>query len=200
MIKAIIFDYGGVITLGKFEDIYDKLAEYLKINPEDFIKIRDKYLRRMFIGKISTERFCEIVKKEFNLDCDVLEYYKKAYLEVISKNINQDMLKLIKKLKNNYKLILLSNILKLHADMNEKEGIFSDFDELIFSYNVGFVKPDQRIYNLALKRINLRPEECIFIDDYKDNIKIAYELGIRTILYKNEEDLIKNLNGLGVKC
>lgn len=200
MIKAIIFDYGGVLTLGKFEDIYCKLAELLKIDTDEFLNFRDKSLRGMFLGRITTEKFCEMVKKEFKLDCDVIEYYKEAYSEIINKNINDDILKLIKKLKDNYKIVLLSNILKLHADINKKNGLFSDFDELILSCEVGFVKPDPRIYNLTLKKINLNPEECIFIDDSKDNIKAAYEIGIKTVLYKNKEDLIRNLNGLGVKC
>ena len=70
------------------------------------------------------------------------------------------------------------------------------FDGKIISAEELLVKPDHRIYNLILERFSLNAEECIFIDDRKENIDAAIECGLNGIVYdyNNHEDFLKNLN------
>ena len=57
------------------------------------------------------------------------------------------------------------------------------FDNIIFSYEVGYVKPQKEIYNIALNKMDVNPENCIFVGDGGSNeLKGAKELGIRTVL------------------
>ncbi|NTU69886.1 HAD family phosphatase, partial [bacterium] len=51
----------------------------------------------------------------------------------------------------------------------------------------------------VIKKLNINPEETIFIDDREKNVKVAQSLGIKGIIFKNKNQLIKDFNNLGVK-
>ena len=60
------------------------------------------------------------------------------------------------------------------------------------------IKPDPAFYNLLLSTYNLKAEECVFIDDTPKNIKAGEDLGIKGIVYKDLEQVKKDLAALGV--
>ena len=62
---------------------------------------------------------------------------------------------------------------------------FSLFDGIVVSGVEKIVKPDRRIYEILLGRYSLRPEECVFVDDNKDNVDMARQLGINAIRFDN---------------
>lgn len=82
--------------------------------------------------------------------------------------------------------------------MNNKYQIESYFDTTIVSALIGVNKPDPKIYQLALEASEVKTEECFFIDDLEHNLKPAEDLGMKTILYKDTEELKKDLISLGV--
>ena len=59
-------------------------------------------------------------------------------------------------------------------------------------------KPDKEIFNLTLKKLKLNPQQVLFIDDKIENIQGAKKLGIPSILFKNNKDLIEQLTKRGV--
>jgi len=61
------------------------------------------------------------------------------------------------------------------------------FDDLIFSAEVGFAKPNRRIYELALDRLRVRPGEAIFVDDVQANVAAAQAIGMAGIRFENTE-------------
>lgn len=77
-----------------------------------------------------------------------------------------------------YKLYVLSNMSKEYIDYLRTFPVFDNFDEQIVSCEVGIGKPDRRIYEHLLAHCNLDPAETIFIDDRKDNVDAAEEVGI----------------------
>lgn len=84
--------------------------------------------------------------------------------------------------KTGKKICLISNADIIDVMHWEKSPLSNLFDELIFSYEVGYLKPQTEIYDIALKRMNISPEKCIFIGDGGSNeLKGAKALGIKTI-------------------
>ena len=67
------------------------------------------------------------------------------------------------------------------------------FDDLIFSAEVGLVKPDRRIYTLALERLRVQPTEAIFIDDVQANVEAAQAIGMKGIRFANTEQTIAEI-------
>ncbi|HSI68702.1 MAG TPA: HAD family phosphatase, partial [Gillisia sp.] len=104
----------------------------------------------------------------------------------------------IKKLseEKEYKLILLSNTNEIHIDyIKENVPFFDDFkncfDAFYLSHEINFRKPDAEIYKFVLQKHDLKPEECLFIDDTKENTDAAAALGIHTWnLEPTREDII----------
>ena len=74
---------------------------------------------------------------------------------------------------------------------------FKHFDGMMFSFQVGCCKPEHRIYQLLLEKHELLAHECVFIDDSKENIDAAQQLGLKGIVYK-EGDLDLALGQLGI--
>lgn len=186
MIKAIIFDFGGVITKGSFfKSLAEKLEKEIEIPKEKIVmalkESEDGYAR----GKETKETFWRLVSGKLgkNLDPEIMN---KTF--IASYEINKEMLQWIKKLRKKYKLILLSgNFKELADDLKEKFGDF--FDALYFSNETGWVKPEKEAYEQVLREQRLNGEECIFIDDKAENLEPARRLGIKAIQYKNDKQV-----------
>lgn len=98
-----------------------------------------------------------------------------------------------------YKLFALSNF--NHHKYLESLTIFPFlhwFDGLIISGQVKLAKPEAAIYNLLLKTYDLKPEDCLFIDDKIENIEAAKTIGFNTILFKNSQQLRQELQSWGI--
>ena len=81
----------------------------------------------------------------------------------------------------------------------KKFGFDAIFNPIVISGNVGVKKADVRIYKLLLEKLRASAEECLFIDNNPSNIDAAQSLGIRTILFKNAEQLRRELLKLGIQ-
>ena len=96
-----------------------------------------------------------------------------------------------------YKTALLSNT-EAPAMAYFYELDYQMFDELIFSCAVKTRKPEAKIYELTLDRLNVKPSEAIFIDDRSDYIEGALEVGINTILFESPSETKKKLESYSV--
>ncbi|MCR4901493.1 MAG: HAD family phosphatase [Butyrivibrio sp.] len=98
-----------------------------------------------------------------------------------------------------YKVLVLSNYSSFALEPNGDAMGFLDYvDGGILSYRDHVIKPDPAIYKLLMSRYDLKPEECVFIDDTEKNIVAAKKLGIHGIIYKNYQQVVADLHELGV--
>ena len=70
------------------------------------------------------------------------------------------------------------------------------FDVIVTSYKEKIPKPDIEIFKITVERLGVQPETCVYIDDLEKNIPPAKELGMKTILFKNIEQMKKELQEL----
>ncbi len=198
MIKAIIFDIGGVVLSKRIEEVYLKLINDLGIDCDSFEDFRKNYdFSGILKGEDSIEKFLKDIKKKFSLEVNIIERWKKVYVD--SMLINNEVINIINRLKKNYIISSLSNTSKLHAEINRKRGVFSYFEPALNSCDLGLIKPEKEIYNLMLDRLNLKPEQCIFIDDREPHIDSAKKLGFKTILFKDSQQFLSDLNKNNIK-
>ena len=201
MIKAVIFDYGGVVTNETDLELERIISNVLGFNLSAIMEKIKKPLSRFSRGDINEQEFwkelsnkakTKLPRNIFN-DFWILKYYKQV-------KIHKDVLNLVNKLKGKgYKVGLISNTIKPHVRYNKKMGRYKYFDPVILSCEVGFEKPQRWIYKLALKRLRLRPEECVFVDDRKENVRGASKVGIKAFLFKGAKQFKKDLLSCGVK-
>ena len=200
MIKAIIFDYGNVIH--KWDnDIFLKKVVKKSNKSYEYISnlifksgLQDKFES----GELSPKDFFGIIKKKCKLSMSQNEFfndYTSRLFEII-----QSTIIFIKKLKKNYKVALLSNTTKIDFDcVIKKLRELPLFDSVTLSFKIGYAKPKKEIFLDALKKLNLRPNECVYIDDIKEYSEAASKLGIHGIHYTSYENLIKELKKLNIK-
>ncbi|PWJ95836.1 putative hydrolase of the HAD superfamily [Oceanotoga teriensis] len=114
------------------------------------------------------------------------------YLIPIEKNI-----KILEKLDEKNELLLLSNFHKKAFEIVEKKyEFFKVFKKRAISCYINKLKPDYEIYDYIIKNFDLNKEETVFIDDTLKNVEAALEYGIKSIHYKYDMNLEKELENI----
>ncbi|WP_034921218.1 HAD family hydrolase [Gillisia sp. CAL575] len=179
MIKTIIFDFGDVfINLDKPATFRELQKLNIKELPEDMLHINQQYE----MGLISSESFKNSYIDNFSSlthegitnawNSILVDFPKYRYLFI--KKLSEE---------KNYQLILLSNTNEIHIDwIKEKVPFFEEFkscfDAFYLSHEINLRKPNSDIFEFVLNKHQLKPEECLFIDDVLENTKAAETLGI----------------------
>jgi len=186
MIKAIFFDFGGVLV----EDKYTAIVEPLKKNlsPEklaEFLRLEDEAAR----GKIGEEFLAKA--GEISRTNDLKNF---VWLDEQYSHPNKQVLDLIKKLKKGHKVAMLSNNFSFWAEKLRQQEWMKVFDLVVISAEVGMVKPEKEIYLLAAEKIGCQPQECVFVDNIQANVDGALVAGFGgAIKFENVEKLKKDL-------
>ena len=195
MIKTIIFDFGDVfINLDK-EGAMKNVLELLEIDElsEDLIAINTLYEQ----GLLSTEEFLDFYTENFPMlsKKEITEAWNYILCDFPSQRFE-----FIQKLseEKKYKLILLSNTNELHIECVKKYvGFFEDFknsfDAFYLSHEIMLRKPNADIFEFVLKQNKVIPEECLFIDDTKENTETASKLGLHVWNNNPKSEDIVNL-------
>lgn len=200
--KAIIFDVGGVLALGKYPakpirghiclGVHEHIAKKLRISLDQWFDSIDTNYTLSFEGKISRINTLNTIAKRTKTTPKKLE---KIMIKAYKKNFkqNKQLFKQASKLKQSgYKIAILSDQWYFSYDVLMKNKLYKNFNPIIVSCFVGMRKPNPKIYKLTLKKLKLKPEECIFIDNQKWNIDAAKKLGMKIILFKNNKQLFEN--------
>ena len=197
MIKAIIFDMGGVVLKSRTKGVPNVLLS--KIKAKRAASLFEKNLKKAYKGKISTDKFFEDLSNLLNVDINSLKkQWGKSFLKKFT--LNKELMEIIDSLKEKrYKTALISNTTELNAQLNKKQGFYKRFHPKLLSHEVRMMKPEERIYRLMLKKLKLKPEQCIFTDDKKEHLAPAKRLGMKTILFKNAEQFKKELKRFKVR-
>jgi len=198
MIKAIIFDFGRVITAQKPLSLFRSYEIELGLNPDtvNSIMFDSQAWQDALLGRKTTEEFWHLIGPELGLNtADEVNRFRRRYHA--DEAINEAVLDLIRKLRGRYKLAILSNappdLTRWLADWEMR-----DLFEVVFcSGDEGMIKPDPAAFKLTLERLGVEPGEAVFIDDTPENVEAARKLGIQGIIFTTvaalKDDLTKFL-------
>ncbi len=206
MIKAIFFDFDGVLTnfeCGSSTVCYN-LSKKTGISEEKLLECYDDaeglVENQLLLGKALHKDvwggFCRCIGKK--IDMGLLDY---AFRNT---PMNERMLDLAEKLRKKYKIgIITDNTKERFSAIIDEFGLRDKFDAIILSADVGATKKEERIFRVALNALKLKPQECVFIDNNARNLRIPAQMGFKTIYYnfekKDFDGLIKALSAIGVK-
>ena len=190
MIKNIIFDVGGII----FDDSKSNIEKVLNKNCDLIYKTAyGKGFKDCLLGFKSVEEYIESLKGTEDFK-DIKYILSKENLQISYPLIKQNF-EYIKTLKEKgYRIYLLTNITEdSYNYINNIIDINSNFDGGIYSYQEKLIKPNLEIYELIISRFNLNRNETIFFDDKEKNVIAAQDAGIKSIVFKNIEDIKNNI-------
>lgn len=199
MIKTVIFDIGNVLTdfawepffrsFGFSEDIFDRIVK---------ATVKSPVWTELDRGVWTTE---EIING-FVANDPELEPEMRQMLEDVSPIVTKRdyAIPWIRHLKaNGYQVLYLSNFGELpRAHCTEALDFIPYTDGGILSYEVKVIKPDPAIYKLLIEKYQLKPEECVFVDDLLENVEAARKLGMYGVQAVTHEKAMEGLEELGI--
>ena len=201
--KAILWDFGGVVTSSPFE----AFNEFESANdlPLDLIRTINSEnpdsnaWAKFESSQVSIEEFDELFFQEALTKG--FQVRGKDIIKLLSGSIRKNMVDFLKELKGNYKLGCITNTVNSQDDLTDKERQLKKeamalFDHVVESSKVGIRKPNPKIYKMSCLALSVEPKECIYLDDLGINLKPARELGMATIKVVNPEEAIQEVRNL----
>lgn len=182
MIKAIVFDIGGVLVENpKYGEFWENVGG------------SEELRKSLGMGEISVREFIKRGAKMKNTsEENFLKKYKESYW---TGNLIRDVFEIYKKIKLKKYIFSDTNPIHLEYLQNNFKGIFDIADKSVTDKR----KSEDDSYNELIKKIGLSASEILFIDDKKKYLDKAKNFGIKTILFESAEQLIKDLKGWGIE-
>lgn len=207
MFKAVLWDFGGVITSSPFEAFnrYEKErglpADFLRsinaTNPDS------NAWAQLESSQVTVDEFDELFAQE--AESKGHRVMGKDVLELLSGDVRPEMVNALKAIKTQHQIGCITNNVNTGqgpgmAKSSEKAAqvaeIMALFDVVIESSKVGIRKPDPEIYRMTCEQMSIQPEETIYLDDLGINLKPARALGMATIKVLNADQALDELETL----
>ncbi len=198
-IKAIGFDYGGVIAGWPSSKFDLELCSILEITVQEFQSTYFEINHLLNKKELPRNDFFKLLLEKLHRSIHYDEVIK--FLDSIpTHEINKDVLDLIKRLRiEGYKIGILSNNTIEMATRFRESGLVNYFDAFVVSAEIGFMKPQIEAFQIFFKELGVSPSETVFIDDTFNSLIGAEQIGFQPILFTNYDDLILQLRKLGIK-
>jgi putative hydrolase of the HAD superfamily len=196
-IRAVMFDFGGVISTSPFE-AFARLEAELGL-PEGFV-------RTVNATNPDDNAWARLERSEIDVDTFGAEWATEALalghevdgrlvLERLAGEIRPRMVAAVERCRNGYKTACLTNNFALaeRAVSDEVAAVYELFDVVLESRVLGVRKPDPRFYELACVSVGVEPDESVFLDDLGVNLKPARALGMHTIKVTDPDQALAEL-------
>ena len=200
MIKNILFDYGGVLLDWNPHYLYDpyfgdkEKAEWFLTHICTY-----EWNAQHDNGKPIAEGTAELIAEHPEWEKEIRLYYD-DFMKMMGGQI-PGMEDLVKELKSKgYRVFGLSNwSVETFALIRPVYPVLDLMEDMVISGVEKVMKPDHRIFELALRRFGIKAEETVFIDDNPNNVKAACEVGIKGFLFQSKDSLYLNLYSILVE-
>jgi putative hydrolase of the HAD superfamily len=196
MIKAVFFDLGGVIVRTEFQAPRQHLAERLGMEYEDVVKIvfESPSSLKASQGEISAEKHWAEVTKRLKRPASEMEAIREEFFA--GDIVDRELLDYIRSLRPRYHVGLISNAWPDLREYILKQKFDDAFDSMVISAEVGVLKPEARIYRIALEQAGVSPNEALFVDDFYENIEGCEKVGIQGIHFQDPGSTLQKLKTL----
>ncbi len=207
MFKAVLWDFGGVITSSPFEAFNRYESE--RGLPKDFLRSINatnpdtNAWAKLESSQVSVDEFDELFAQE--AEAKGHRVMGREVLDLLSGDVRQEMVRALHLIKENHRIGCITNnvntgqgpgMARTTAKAGQVAEIMALFDVVIESSKVNIRKPDPAIYKMTCEQMSLRPEDTIYLDDLGINLKPARALGMTTIKVLNADQALKELEAL----
>ena len=168
------------------------MAERLGVSEAEILHVLGKPENDMWdMDELSDDEFFNFLLAELDLPITLKAVLEKFVVDDFY--VDPEMLAYIRTLQKTYKTALLTNFPShVHDFMQTAWRVDGAFDHIFASCDVKLIKPDPKIYHLALQRLDCQPEEVVFVDDRPINVQAAEALGIIGIVYHSQNQVMSD--------
>jgi len=199
MIKAVIFDVGGVLVRTEDRTPRRRLEEQYGLQPgeAEFLVYNSEMGQQAQRGEITAVALWRWIQARFGLDAAALADFRGQFWG--GDRLNAPLLALVRTLRPRYQTGIISNAMDdLLPTLTDSYPMADAFDLIVGSAYEGVMKPAPEIFLRTLERLGRQPEEAIFIDDFAHNVDGARAVGIAAIHYTPDLDVVAALAEHGV--
>lgn len=180
MIKIVLFDFGGVLTMGGKKGYMGQILSELYGIDQQNIEYGDlHYLFRRGKGGEDDALF-DALNKRYNAKVTKQMFLDRARQDLQAAPEVYELAATLRR--KGIRTGILSNIFSMQAEVFRAEGWYDGFDPIILSCESGYAKPDKELYELAIAKTGVRPDEILFIDDQEKCTKPAEAIGMHALL------------------
>jgi putative hydrolase of the HAD superfamily len=197
MIKAVIFDFGRVISAPKPPSLFRRYEDDLGLAPGMInpIMFGSQAWQDVLVGHITFDEYWRRVGPLLGLHtAEAIAAFRRRYGQ--DEAINQPVVDIIQRLHSQYKLAVLSNSPPNLSEWLADWGLLGWFEVVVCSGDEGVVKPDPTIFHLVLTKLGVAPAEAAFVDDTVGHVQAARELGLHGLRYTTAQALEAELDQL----
>jgi len=197
MIKAIIIDFGRVLSRQKPPSLFRRYEEDLGLEPDTInaVMFDSRAWQDALVGRKTAEEFWRAIGPELGLHTPAaIDAFRRRYHA--DEALNHGVVDLLRRLHGRNLLAVLSNNPPGLDQWLRDWGIRELFDVVFCSGDEGLVKPEAAAYHAVLERLKVKPEEGVFIDDTLEHVLAARELGMPGVLFTTAEALAEQLADL----
>lgn len=199
MIKAVVFDLDGVYFTQESIDAFIKNFPKKITDPDRMLYVLAKSdeMAKFKKGILSETDYWSYVQTEFGAKIS-LDEISQLYMD--SYKVNPSVVDVVKKVRKlGIKTCICTNNYPTRINaLDKKFNFLNDFDVQVFSYHVGAMKPDLKIFETLIEKSGCQPNEIIFADDKQSNVDAALSLGINAFLFTSFDKFILQLQQLGI--
>ncbi len=199
MIRTIVFDLGKVLVPFEWQRGYDAFAAASSCPAEEVrLRLKETGLFDGFErGRVEPREVARRISGVLGLSVGFEEFRRLWSSIFLPETIVPEGL--LKSLRRNHRLLLLSNTDSIHYHwVKERYPLLRHFDDYVLSFEVGLRKPEPGIYRETISRAGCEPGEIFFTDDREENVQGALEAGIDAVQFHSVEDLERELKNRGV--
>jgi putative hydrolase of the HAD superfamily len=189
-VRAVIFDFGGVLCFHPSEDRFKRIADLLGLSVPDLLRLfwanRVEYDAGLVDSRAYWSRIAEAAGKTMD---DALLRTLVQYEVELWNNYDQRIMRWAAHLRSSgIRTAILSNLPRpLGLALRATPGFLDPFDHVTFSYELKMVKPEAAIYDDAVRGVRVSPSEALFLDDKAENVAGARAAGLQAEVYTTWE-------------
>ena len=195
MIKAVLFDYGGVLTEGGTAGSIVRLVSKTMGIPAGDVRPMGPLLLQLLVGQVTTAQFLKRLQKAYPEAQKPTRANLLSNADIFVPSVPVYALAAALR-KKGIKTAILSNMFELSATSLRKKGLYDGFDPVVLSCEEHLAKPDPSFYERAVHKLGVAPDEIIFIDDQERFRTPAELIGMHFILAESPEQIVVDVETL----
>lgn len=200
-IKTIFIDFGGVIVKTPNQNAIQRWKKILgwQDSPEIDQMLAEPnespLIKEICLGNLPEDALWEKMAEDWGVRSVLIKKLKQRMRS--KQNLNEALLKFVASLRSDYQTAILSNAGDQTRQLMEAHYHLDNYvDEIIISAEEGVIKPDPKIFEIAMQRLNTTPERSLLLDDYEENVLAARQFGMQAVQFIDTQQAIREVADL----